>query len=99
MTDRFVPLAQYLCAHGKELPVSALLRTAHKQARARRRTGRMTDYGCDVCSDAGYLSIPERRDGRTIEHLHPCPMGCKAGKAWRAGMRELADELDGPADR
>lgn len=99
MSERFIPLAQWLREHGAQVPVATAMRIAHLEARARRRTGRITDYDCDVCSDAGYLSIPERRDGRTIEHLYPCPMGCRAGQAWRDGMERLADELDRPADR
>jgi len=93
MTRQFVPIAQYLRQHGQEVPVSALLRSLHREARAQRRL--ITDYGCNVCSDAGYISTPERRDGRTIERLHPCPMGCRAGRDWREGMDGLAEELRG----
>lgn len=93
MTARFVPLAQWLREHGREMPIGTVLHTAHLEARARRRQGRITDYDCDVCSDAGYISLPERRDGRTIEHLSPCPMGCAAGRVWSDSAHDLSAEL------
>ena len=53
---------------------------------------------CPVCDDAGYVRHPEVRNGRTLDALDVCPMGCPAARAWQDAAAEIIASL-GPPDR